>query len=804
MDGLIFMLLLIPVTMLILLFGIFSRTGEQREAMQSLNKRLNDLVREMHALTQQLKEKDALVKEQEAASPMPFVQPVPKAEPVKEIIIEKKETEPEVIATTPVEKNQSLEQPAEPVAARIPAPVITPVKEERDLEKFIGENVASKIGIAVLVLGISFFIKYAIDKNWLQEGGRVIVGLFSGTLLIGLAHYYRNRYRSFSSVLVGGGLTVYFISIAFAFHQYHLIGQVQAFIYMVVVSALAVALSLYYNRQELAILATIGGFITPFLVSTGENNYIALFTYLAILNTAFTALSWFKRWPAINMIALFATVVIYGGWLLLDAGEADGAFPVFNALFFGTLFYLLFMAMTIINNLRLSVPFGALQFLTLAGIHFLYYTAGIYILGNGGTRTDRGLFTLALGVFCGLLAFVFRNNQRADKNFTHLLTGLSLAFIGLTAPVWLKGNAVTLAWMGESLVLLYLYRRTTLQLLVQASFLLLVAAWVSLAINWTDYFDTRLPMPVVFNKIFITALVVAIGSKLYSVMARRLEPGTAIQQLSLEQLSFISGYVAVLAGYLSGLFEVGYQFTARITSAPVNVLFQQLYTTVFAIVLLALMKGYRRFRILGLLAWIFCYLFYLFGLSPFEAVSAAVFDKTLPEYFLLVHWGYVLLMGLFTFLVIRSLYSYAPPAWQEYKPAFTWLFSIAVIFLLSSELYHAMQWISFHQDRDWQWWANLYRKAGLSICWGVCSFAMMWLGMRYRFRQVRILSLGLFTVIIFKLFLFDIVNIPPGGKIAAFILLGILLLVVSFMYQRLKQLILEDKPTTTEHEPGNL
>ena len=70
---------------------------------------------------------------------------------------------------------------------------------------------------------------------------------------------------------------------------------------------------------------------------------------------------------------------------------------------------------------------------------------------------------------------------------------------------------------------------------------------------------------------------------------------------------------------------------------------------------------------------------------------------------------------------------------------------------------------------------------------------MMWLGMKHTFKTLRIISLTLFTVTIIKLFFFDIQNIPPGGKIAAFILLGVLLLIVSFMYQRLKKMIIDDK-----------
>jgi uncharacterized membrane protein len=196
-----------------------------------------------------------------------------------------------------------------------PRIIVPSSKPETDLEKFIGENLLSKIGIAVLVLGISFFVKFAIDKNWIKETGRVIIGLIAGGILIGIAHRIRNSYRSFSSVLMGGGLTVFYFTIAFAFHQYHLIDQKTAFAIMVVITIFAVLLSLYYDRLELAVLATIGGFITPFLVRGEQDNYIALFTYLCILNSGLMVLAWFKRWPSINVIALFFTTLIYGSWL---------------------------------------------------------------------------------------------------------------------------------------------------------------------------------------------------------------------------------------------------------------------------------------------------------------------------------------------------------------------------------------------------------------------------------------------------------------------------------------------------------
>jgi uncharacterized membrane protein len=89
------------------------------------------------------------------------------------------------------------------------------------------------------------------------------------------------------------------------------------------------------------------------------------------------------------------------------------------------------------------------------------------------------------------------------------------------------------------------------------------------------------------------------------------------------------------------------------------------------------------------------------------------------------------------------------------------------------------------------------RRVGYPILWGTGSFLFMWYGMRHKLRTVRILSLCLFGVTLLKLFLFDLRGISEGGRVAAFICLGILLLVVSFMYNKLKHLLIDGG------EPGN-
>ena len=116
-----------------------------------------------------------------------------------------------------------------------------------------------------------------------------------------------------------------------------------------------------------------------------------------------------------------------------------------------------------------------------------------------------------------------------------------------------------------------------------------------------------------------------------------------------------------------------------------------------------------------------------------------------------------------------------------------------VVLFLSVELHFIINSIFFSAKNNLATIQRVYIKSVLPILWGVCSFAFMWFGMKNKMRFLRFISLSLFTITLVKLFAFDITNIPVAGKIAAFFCLGVLLLIVSFMYQRLKKIVTEDE-----------
>src|SRR6202012_4939274 len=75
--------------------------------------------------------------------------------------------------------------------------------------------------------------------------------------------------------------------------------------------------------------------------------------------------------------------------------------------------------------------------------------------------------------------------------------------------------------------------------------------------------------------------------------------------------------------------------------------------------------------------------------------------------------------------------------------------------LLSLELQHLFVWIYYTNPASIEHAADLYSKAGLSILWGVCAFALITIGLSHRYKPLRVIALFLFGLTLLKLFCYD-------------------------------------------------
>jgi uncharacterized membrane protein len=116
------------------------------------------------------------------------------------------------------------------------------------------------------------------------------------------------------------------------------------------------------------------------------------------------------------------------------------------------------------------------------------------------------------------------------------------------------------------------------------------------------------------------------------------------------------------------------------------------------------------------------------------------------------------------------------------------LFYVILLILASGELLNLMA--QYHVPDS--------TKLGLSVLWGVYALALIGGGIKRAKKHLRIGAIVLLGVTLIKLFLYDIADLPTIPKTILFVSLGILMLLVSFLYTKYKHVIFggpeEEKP----------
>ena len=88
--------------------------------------------------------------------------------------------------------------------------------------------------------------------------------------------------------------------------------------------------------------------------------------------------------------------------------------------------------------------------------------------------------------------------------------------------------------------------------------------------------------------------------------------------------------------------------------------------------------------------------------------------------------------------------------------------------------------------------ANVY-KLWVSILWGIYALLLVGLGIWKRKKHLRVGAITLFAITLLKLFLYDIAHLNTLSKTVVFVSLGVLLLVVSYLYNRFKEKLYEEE-----------
>ena len=683
---------------------------------------------------------------------------------------EVEEETPETIEE-PVEEEQ--EEPA--MAMEEEEEIEEYATSETNFEKYIGENLFGKIGILIFIIGIGFFVKYAIDQNWINETARTLMGYAVGAGMLVLAERLHKRYHTFSSLLAGGAFGIYYLITAIAFHYYALFSHTIAFVILCVTTIFMSAVSVLYDRKELAVTALVGGFIAPFIISTDSSSIISLQIYITILNIGMFCLAMYKKWAILPMVSFAFTYIILWGTTALGSFSDSEAVTTYPTLFaFATLFYVIFL-LPVVFILR--TQYGENTRLGLLGIitanSFMYLIYGDFLLQHFEASSDTTAYLAFFIAAVNLAIHLYlRFRVEGQDTLRNLMLGLAVTFASMGIPILFSAANVLMVWAAESVLLLWLFTKEKNRIYELASAVLLLLTLGALAYyRTTDTFIHDTGDSLFFNGAFFVTTFVSIA---YYVVA-------VIMQFNKELFSDTKRLIAY---------------------TPCNAI---AYALGFSILFLAFRDNFH---------------FHL--------------EQPISEYASLLTANIMLLGGA---LILRkrfeisenklayeiSLYLagilFAMTVWNYTDPEgllLRWLMALVTIaymaYCMRGQLLVTSNQRNLHTEYSiisTLMWLTLTRlllitfnevnfSTAFSLSLGIAAFILMCIGMRYHSKEIRIVSLAEFGIVIGKLILNDVWAMPALGKIIVFISLGAILLILSFLYQKLKDALFNEKEQEQE------
>ena len=367
-------------------------------------------------------------------------------------------------------------------------------------------NVPVKIGVIVSFFGVSFLLKYAVERQVLVipiELRYLGVAIAAG-IMLGFGWRLRSSFRVYALSLQGGGIGILFLTIFAAFRLHPLIPAPFAFFLLVALTVFAGVLAVLQNAKALAVLGIVGGFLAPVLISTGSGNHVALFSYYLLLNAAILGIAWFRAWRFLNIIGFVFTfgVGTLWGYKYYKPELFASTEPFLIA------YFLFYQAIAILFAFRQPPKLRGLVDGTLIfGTPVIAFALQSRLVDN--TEYGLAISALAVAIFYTLIAVSLHRYQgKLMRLLIESFVALGVAFATIAIPLALDDRWTAVAWALEGAALIWVGVRQQGILARFSGTALLGASGVA----YIDYgWSSDLGMPIL-NGNFLGGMLIGLAS----------------------------------------------------------------------------------------------------------------------------------------------------------------------------------------------------------------------------------------------------------------------------------------------------
>jgi uncharacterized membrane protein len=300
MEPLILFVIGLLIAIIVLPFVALAKANSAKRDLDDLTARLSSLENDVRRLGQH---------------PVP----APEAEPPATTAFAIPPPLPIIAPVLPAQQKETVppSMPQEFVAPSL-TQAMKPAKPPINWEEFMGAKLFAWIGGLAFFLGVAFFVKYSFEHNLIPPEMRVAIGFVVGVgLLVGGLLLKRKENTVTAQTLCATGILVLY-AVTFACRSYYhfaFFGLVPTFLLMTLITAVAFLLSVRLNAIVVAVLGIAGGFLTPVLLSTGQDNPLGLFGYIALLDIGLLAVAQRQRWNVLPILGALGTAVMQFAWV---------------------------------------------------------------------------------------------------------------------------------------------------------------------------------------------------------------------------------------------------------------------------------------------------------------------------------------------------------------------------------------------------------------------------------------------------------------------------------------------------------
>ncbi|GEN70075.1 DUF2339 domain-containing protein [Chryseobacterium lathyri] len=632
--------------------------------------------------------------------------------------------------------------------------------------EFLKQNILTIIGIFTLVLGIGYFVKYAIDKNWIGETARAGIGLAVGAGIMLAGHFLRKNYAVFASIITGGGIAVLYFTTTIAFREYHLFTQNTAFFITTIVTIISIALAYYYKSEVLIIFAMLGGFSAPLMISTGQSNYLFLFTYLTLLNIGMLTTSFLKNWKSVGWTSYIFTCAYLFFWTVKHPELLSIVFYIIN--------YIIFYIFALQDHIKKDMlsPWDTLM---LVLINFSSIIGLIYIFH---TLNYEPVIIFPL-LFAGVNAvLLLREYGKKSFGFSYsIFAALTISLITIAVAIQFRSHLITSVWAVETTLLLYIWKKSSHNIFKTCFYVLFPLVIIAQIMTWSEYLNKD-NMAVVFNPVFLTSLVTITTTIVNLFLLKKINESQKQKDHFFENVFAVVSYSVI---YIALLLEISYHISDMPWPAVVSIglIFSIYY--IFALMILRKKLGIESIIQTGLIYLLFI-LIVLNASFAASAVVTAVLQKKLTFGFYMIHllhwipFAYILLGVASSTGFYKTKLSY-------------WIVSATLVIAVSCGFYHTYILSSVNDISLVYKTKEHFNILYLPIIWTVLASIFIYISLKKDIPEYSRIGFVLIGIMVLKLYSYDVWQMDNISRITAFILLGVILLLSSFTFQRLKNII---------------